>query len=207
MNGWIPGGDAAAIYGLIALHRPATYLEVGSGWSTRFARRAVSDHDLPTKIVAIDPMPRAEIAGIADEIVRQPVEAVDLSVLDRLQSGDVMFVDNSHRVFTNSDATTMLLDALPRLPRDVVVGFHDIYLPDDYPATWNDRFYSEQYLLAGLLLGGDRVITTELPLWYVCIEPELRGRLNPVWDRIGDDTVERHGNAYWVRTTGGAGHG
>ncbi len=33
-------------------------------------------------------------------------------------------------------------------------GIHDIFLPNDYPTEWNNRFYSEQYLLMMYLLGG-----------------------------------------------------
>jgi hypothetical protein len=39
VNGFLPGLDAAALYGMLALQPPETYLEVGSGNSTRFARR------------------------------------------------------------------------------------------------------------------------------------------------------------------------
>ena len=36
-------------------------LEIGSGNSTKFARRAIRDHRLCTRITSIDPHPRAEI--------------------------------------------------------------------------------------------------------------------------------------------------
>ena len=31
---------------------------------------------------------------------------------------------------------------------------HDIFLPCDYPKEWNNRYYSEQYLIGAYLLGG-----------------------------------------------------
>ena len=40
-NSWFPGLDAASLYSMIANGKPSTYLEIGSGYSTRFARRAV----------------------------------------------------------------------------------------------------------------------------------------------------------------------
>ncbi len=48
-NGFLPGLDAAAIYAFLRDRAPRTYLEVGSGWSNRFARRAISDGELETR--------------------------------------------------------------------------------------------------------------------------------------------------------------
>jgi hypothetical protein len=200
VNGFLPGLDGAALYSLIASDAPATYLEVGSGNSTLFARRAVRDHAVSTRIVSIDPMPRAEIDAICDEVIRRPLEDVDLSVFDDLRAGDVVFVDNSHRVFTNSDATVVFLEVLPRLVPGVHLHVHDIFLPEDYPAAWNDRFYSEQYLLAAFLLGGSERAVTEFPAWYVTNDEELSAMLAPLWDDPSLADVERHGNSYWMRT-------
>ncbi len=41
--------------------------------------------------------------------------------------------------------------------RESSSAVHDIFLPDDYPPEWADRYYSEQYLLAAWLLGGGEV--------------------------------------------------
>ena len=199
INGFIPGLDGAALYAFVAGGRPATYLEVGSGNSTRFARRAVRDTGGATRIVSIDPEPRAEVDALCDEVIRTPFEDTDLAVLDRLVPGDVVFVDNSHRLFTNSDATVVFLELLPRLPAGVLVGIHDIYLPQDYPPEWNDRFYSEQYALAAFLLGGHAGFSIELPAFYASTHAELGGVLNPLWERPGFDGVERHGGAFWMR--------
>lgn len=49
--------------------------------------------------------------------------------------------------------TVSFIDVLPRLQSGVLVAFHDISLPDDYPNEWSDRWYNGQYLLAAFLLG------------------------------------------------------
>ena len=52
-----PRHDAAP-HAMTALNRPRRVIEVGSGNSTKFIRRAIRDHGLPTAIVSIDPQPR-----------------------------------------------------------------------------------------------------------------------------------------------------
>ncbi len=199
VNGWLPALDGATLSMFLATTDPPTYMEIGSGNSTKFARRAIADHGLRTRIVSIDPFPRAEVDALCDEVVREPAESVDVAVFDRLVPGDVLFVDNSHRCLQNSDATAIFLDVLPRLPPGILVEFHDIFLPDDYPSEWAERFYSEQYVLAAFLLAGGPLIETELPAWYVANDPELSAVIEPLWDEIGL-TRDRHGGSFWVRT-------
>jgi hypothetical protein len=200
INGFLPGLDAAALYAFLTRTDPALYLEVGSGNSTKFARRAIKDQGLRTRLVSIDPEPRAEVDALCDEVVRAPAEDVDLSVFDELGEGDLLFIDNSHRCLQNSDATVMFLEVLPRLKPGVLVEIHDVTLPDDYPPDWVDRFYSEQYLLAAwLLAGGDR-FDVELPNHYVSHDDELASVLHPLWDGPTFEGVERHGGSFWLRT-------
>lgn len=198
INGFLPGLDSAALYAMLALNPPETYLEVGSGNSTRFARRAIRDHGLETKITSIDPHPRVEIDSIADRVVRAPLETVDLSLITALKPGDILFLDGSHRTFMNSDVTVAFLEVLPRLQRGVRVQIHDICLPYDYPPGWEDRYYSEQYVLAAYLLGGGGRSTVLLPNAFVSGDLELARILDPLWNRPGLEAVERHGSSFWM---------
>jgi hypothetical protein len=200
INGALPGLDAAVLYAIVADQRPTTYLEVGSGHSTKFARRACSDHDLATRIVSIDPAPHTEIDDLCDEVIRAGLEDVDLATFDRLDAGDILFVDNSHRCFQNSDVTVAFLDVLPRLRPGVLVHFHDVFLPDDYPPEIVDQLYSEQYLLAAALLADGPNLEVVLPAWFVSADPELAPILEPLWSHPAFDDVQRHGASFWVRT-------
>ena len=93
-----------------------------------------SQHSPLTKITSIDPYPRAEIDRLSQVIVRKPFESLkaDQTLAD-LEAGDMLFIDNSHRVLPNSDATVFFLEWLPKLADGVIVQIHDIYLPWDYP--------------------------------------------------------------------------
>jgi hypothetical protein len=200
INGWLPGLDAAALYCMLAVNRPARYFEIGSGNSTKFARRAITDQGLHTRITSLDPQPRAEIDAICDRVVRQGVEAVDLTIFDELMPGDILFVDNSHRIFMNSDAAVVFFEILPRLGPGVFVHFHDIMLPFDYPPEWSLRYYSEQYVLAAYLLAGHQNFDVILPNAFVHGEPALRQILAPLWGSLGLPEPETGGGSFWIRT-------
>jgi len=154
INRWIPPLDAASLYFLIHSYRPRRFIEIGSGVSTKFIRRALSDCGLTTSLESIDPFPRAEVDSLCDVVHRVPFEDAPLDVFDSLAHNDIVFVDNSHRAFQNTDVTVFFTEVLPRLPSGVVYGLHDIMLPADYPEEWEARMYNEQYLLAAYLIGG-----------------------------------------------------
>jgi len=198
-NGWFQGLDAIALYCMLAEAKPTRYVEIGSGNSTKFARRAVEDHDLATRIRSIDPAPRSEVDALCDEVIRQPFEEVDPGHLSDLEAGDIVFFDDSHRCFTNSDVTVAFLELLPSLPPGVLVEFHDIFLPWDYPPQMSDRYYSEQYLLATALLFGER-LEVVLPNFYVSINPSLYHLLDPIWDRFVWSATPTNGLSFWLRT-------
>ncbi len=196
-NTWLPGLDAAVLYGLLSARRPKCYVEIGSGQSTKFARRAIIDHSLSTQITSIDPHPRAEIDGLCDRVIRKPLEDADLTLFGELEPGDFVFLDGSHFCFMNSDATVFFLDILPRLQPGTLVQIHDVTLPYDYPPEWIERYYSEQYLLAVYLLTKRSFNKIVLPSVFVTEDPELSRILSPIWSDPRMAGVETHGGSFW----------
>lgn len=173
-NGWIAPLDLISLAGLVYQNRPKTYLEVGSGISTKIVRRAVEHFRLPTRIISLDPQPRSEIDALCDETIRAPLEDADLAPFAALEAGDVLFVDNSHRSFPNSDVTVFFSEILPRIKPGVFWSLHDIFLPYDYPDAWNvqnGRYYNEQYMLLAYLLGGAVCDLPVLPNAYLFRSP------------------------------------
>ncbi len=196
-NGFLPGLDIVMLYTLIASISPSTYIELGSGNSTKVAFKAKKEHHLSTRIVSLDPAPRAEIDQLTDQIIRQPLEISDLEIFTKLKSGDVVFVDNSHRIFPNSDATVFFMEILPYLSPGVIVHVHDIYLPYDYPQFMCDRYYSEQYALASFLLANPQKYHTVMPNYFVSEDSELNKILDPLWQHPTMPVVEKHGGSFW----------
>ncbi len=201
VNGWLPGLDSVALYSFLCQNNPKRYLEIGSGYSTKFARRAILDHNLQTKIASIDPHPRAEIDSICDNVIRQALQDIDLTIFDELDAGDIIYIDGSHCCFMNSDVTVVFLDILPKLKPGVFVEFHDILLPYDYPLEEKDkRYYSEQYLLAVYVLAEGNKFEIILPNTFISMEQELSNILTPLWNIPKMSGVERHGVSFWIQT-------
>lgn len=198
-NHYLPGLDIVGIYTLLAKYNPERYVEVGSGNSTKVAYKAIKEQGLHTKIISIDPHPRAEIDAISDEVIRQPFENIDIDFLLSLKENDILFIDNSHRVLPNSDATVFFLEILPRLQPGVIVHIHDIYLPYDYPQFMCDRFYSEQYTLAAFILANPLRYSTLLPNYFISEDKELSDILLTIWNHPNLKDVEKHGGSYWMK--------
>jgi hypothetical protein len=199
---WIGGAicafDALALYAMVRKHRPARYLEIGSGMTTCFARQAVVDAGLPTRIISIDPEPRGEIDGICDEVVRAGLETCDLGLFDGLAAGDVVFFDGSHRAFMNSDVTVFFIDVLPRLKPGVIVHVHDICLPYDYPEVYRKWYWNEQYLLAVYMMGNRARIRPLLPTAFICKSPLFEEDLRAPFADLGPDNGSwRGGGSMW----------
>jgi hypothetical protein len=204
-NPWFPPFDGASLYGLIAENHPGRYIEVGSGISTRFARQAICDLGLETRIISIDPHPHNAIEGLCDEIIVSRMEDMPSSFWEGLSANDMMFVDISHRSFPGSDVTVFFAEVMPALAAGSLFGIHDIFLPYDYPEVWKERFYNEQYLLMTYLLGGGGRDSIVLPVHWATGRPGLRNILAPLWEHqelFSDLNIG--GGCFWLRRGRGA---
>jgi hypothetical protein len=198
-NGFLPGLDIFALYALISEFKPGRFVEIGSGNSTKVVYKAIKEQNLQTEILSIDPHPRAEIDGLANKIIRKPLENTDLNFIQELRENDILFIDNSHRILPGSDATVFFMDILPQLKKGVTVHIHDVYLPYDYPQFMCDRAYSEQYGLACYLLADCKKYNPLLPNFFISEDEELSALVAPLWDHPNLTGVEKHGGSFWLR--------
>ena len=182
-NEYFHRGDARLAYAIVARYRPQLIIEIGCGNSTRFMRRAATDFQTGTRIVCIDPHPRADVGGVADEVIEASMPTVDLRVFERLSPGDVLFMDGSHLAMNGSDCVQFFLNVLPMMPRGIWVHVHDIFLPYDYPyQLFIDCKSNEQYLLAALLLHSPEWVPV-LPIYYACAQGILPHGGGSFWMR------------------------
>jgi hypothetical protein len=169
--------DSLALYTMVKTRRPRRYLEIGSGGTTCFAYKAITDNQLDTTIMSIDPEPRSAIDAICDKVIRDGLETCNLSIFDDLEANDILFFDGSHRSFMNSDVTVFMIDVLPRLKPGVIVHVHDISLPYDYPEFLTNWYWSEQYMLAVYLMNARHRIEPLLPAAFICRDSQFEDLL------------------------------
>jgi methyltransferase family protein len=153
--------DAEVLYAMIREFRPRRVVELGSGYSTLLINMAIhrnAEEGAVTRHTAYDPYPREHVLGtntpLPTELDATPATEVPVAVFDELDAGDVLFVDTTHTVKLGSDVNLIILDVLPRLRPGVLVHFHDIFLPWEYPRTWFEKlqyYWAEQYLLQAFL--------------------------------------------------------
>jgi hypothetical protein len=181
--------DAELLYAMVRATKPGRLVELGSGYTTLLINEAVRRNaadGVVTDHAAYDPYPRDFIFGDAPpEGTRfEPIMATDvpLSVFDELEAGDVLFVDTTHTVKLGSDVNHIILEVLPRLAPGVLVHFHDIFLPFEYPEVWFTKFrylWAEQYLLQAFL-AFNSAFDVVLPAQLLAAEfPERLGAVIP----------------------------
>jgi hypothetical protein len=205
---WVGGAicafDSLALYAMVQKYAPKTYFEIGSGMTTCFARQAIKDAGLKTRIISIDPEPRREVDAICDEVIRDGLETCDLTAFDRLEAGDILFFDGSHRSFMNSDVTVFFIDVLPRLKPGVIVHVHDILLPWDYPESFKYWYWNEQYLLAVYLMCSREKLLPLLPTTWVCRSAEFEKHINNPFVDLGSAATNlswHGGGSMWFTKT------
>lgn len=158
-NDFYGGLDAAVYYALLRENQPAKVIEIGCGYSTQIAALALSKNQQEGKagnIICIEPYPEPQLteANLEVELITEKVENIDLKVFDQLSAGDILFIDSTHTVKFGSDVCREILEILPNLPSGILIHFHDIFFPYDYPPKWlieERRAWNEQYMLEAFL--------------------------------------------------------
>ena len=130
--------EAQALHGVLRYYKPKRVVEIAGGVSTYCMLAALemnrTETAEPWSLTCIEPHPSARLRALAGiHLIRQPVQTVPLEVFQELSVRDLLFIDSSHMVKMGSDVNHLILEVLPRLRRGVIVHFHDINLPYDYP--------------------------------------------------------------------------
>ena len=160
-NGSFTSGDAEYLYNLIRLKKPARIFEIGSGYSTLMAGKAIAMNgkEIPgyqCKHLCVEPYEAHWLEGAGVAVIRQRVEEVGVALFDELECGDILFIDSSHMIRPQGDVLFEYLELLPILRLGVIVHIHDIFSPRDYLKEWvveDVKFWNEQYLLEAFLTG------------------------------------------------------
>jgi len=88
------------------------------------------------------------------KILAHDVQQTPLETFDELEANDFLVIDSTHVMSTGSDVCFELFEILPRLKPGVLVHFHDIFWPFEYPRDWvvrENRSWNELYALRAFL--------------------------------------------------------
>lgn len=163
-NSYFSYGDGVVLYSMMRRFRPKRIIEVGSGFSSA-AMLDVDDHFYGRDIdfTFIEPYPQRLRALLREtdaarcQILEMPVQQVAAGVFATLKANDYLFIDSSHVAKTHSDVVHLLFNVLPSLDVGVIVHFHDILWPFEYPSLWLDhgRAWNEAYFVRAFLQYND----------------------------------------------------
>ena len=164
-NYWYHFSDAILLYAMLRQFTPKKIIEVGSGFSSALmldTNDVFLNGQIDFTFIEPDPERLFSILSAADRrsatIIEQPVQFVPASHFERLDAGDILFIDSSHVVKTASDVNYLLFEILPRLRSGVLIHFHDIFYPFEYPKKWvfEGWNWNENYFLRAFLMYNDR---------------------------------------------------
>lgn len=205
-NNFWRGADALIHYGLLRSVKPSRVVEIGCGWSSLLMAQALERNQAegsePAVVTQIEPFPRKELLSALPEawtLHETILQRADLEIFDTLEAGDVCFYDGSHVARAGSDVVWFLFEVLPRLKPGVLIHFHDIFWPADYPDDWilnRGQTWNEQYVLQAFLMHNDAFETV------VCNSALCRHRGEEL-EALLRETPETQfsGSSVWLRKT------
>ena len=164
-NPIFPIGDAVTLRAMIARERPRRIVEIGSGFSSACALDSIDEFKLPTKMTLVEPYTERLMERLRPsdmdrvDIIESGVQDVDIHIFTSLEIGDILFIDSTHILKTGSDVNFELFRVLPLLRSGVMVHFHDMHYPFEYPDDWiitKNLSWNEIYAVRAFLMYNDR---------------------------------------------------
>lgn len=157
---WFCHGDALILFCMMRHLRPKTVIEAGSGFSSALMLDTdQAFNEMQAKFIFIDPYPaRLHSLLLPDdlsrcEIIQDKLQNINIALFQDLQANDILFIDSSHVSKFASDVNFLLFEIIPILKIGVIIHFHDVIWPFEYPIDWiiKGRAWNEAYLLRAFL--------------------------------------------------------
>lgn len=164
-NGYYSYTDGVILYSIMRHFKPRKIIEIGSGFSSAVM---LDTNELFFKnqidLTFIDPYLDRLFSLITEEdrkkikVIESDVQLISLDIFRKLESGDILFVDSTHVTKTGSDVNYILFEILPILNSGVLIHFHDVFYPFEYPKQWVFKGYNwnEVYILKAFLMYNDK---------------------------------------------------
>ena len=204
-NGMYESIDGEILYSMVRHFKPKKIIEIGCGYSTFLIAQAILQNRAESEtnscdLTAIDPYPKPILhrgfPGLTS-LIESPVTKVPISRFQKLQADDILLIDSSHTLKIDGDVWYEYLEILPQLNKGVIVAFHDIFLPEEYPKKWvleHHRFWNEQYLLQAFLAFNNNWEILWAGNWMRINHPQMLSEAFRPSDRAGHKP-----GGFWIR--------
>jgi predicted O-methyltransferase YrrM len=217
-NNYFSYSDGIFLYCLMRYFKPSQVIEIGSGFSSALMLD-VNElcYNNSIELIFIEPHPERLQSLISDDerclIIRECVQDVNSTIFENLEANDILFIDSSHVSKVGSDLNYIVFEILPRLKTGVVIHFHDIFYPFEYPKEWvmGGRYWNEIYLIRAFLMNNKD--------YEIILFPSLLEITNRDWlNKNMPDTLKKHekwpseewfhgyleicGQSLWLKKTG-----
>ena len=163
-NDFYPHSDAIFLYLVLRYFKPKRVIEIGSGYSSAVMLDTNQQYlDNGVKFTFIEPYPKRLYSLMNEKdkedniILDKKVQDTNINIFEQLGENDILFIDSSHVSKTGSDVNHIFFEILPKLKKGVLIHFHDIFYPFEYPEYWVTTFFkgfgwNEAYLLRSFLM-------------------------------------------------------
>jgi len=160
-NDFYSYADGISLYSMMRYLQPKKIIEVGSGYSSSVI---LDTNELffnnKIECTFIEPYPKRLLSLVKEDqekksfnLLEKKVQDVDLTVFKELEKNDILLIDSSHVSKTYSDVNFLLFQVIPVLQSGVIIHFHDIHYPFEYPKDWvyQGWAWNEAYILRAFL--------------------------------------------------------
>lgn len=199
-------GDAVVLTGMIGKLKPSRIIEIGSGHSSACMLDAVDRFSLDTRLTFIEPYAVRLHAALTEidrarcNIIEEPVQGTAIDVYQSLDENDLLFIDSTHVCKCDSDVNFEIFSILPFLKTGVMVHFHDIFWPFDYPEAWifgQKYTWNEAYLVRAFLMNNPNFKIVFFNDYFALHCRHLLG--NPQEDVASRQFLANPGGGLWLQ--------
>lgn len=162
-NDYFSYNSAIQLYGILREFNPERVIEIGSGFSSALM---LDTNDIfmegKIKFTFIEPNPDRlhSLLKKGDKnnhvVLESKIQDVHNSLFAELKENDILFIDSSHVAKTGSDLNKIFFEIIPMLNKGVIIHFHDIFYPFEYPVKWvlqkGGFGWNENYILHAYLM-------------------------------------------------------
>ncbi len=207
-NSYFSYGDGVILYSFMRYFAPRRIIEVGSGYSSALMLD-INDLFLNNGVdfTFVEPFPDRLLGLLSESDKKQvkievkPVQEVELNVFGLLEPNDILFIDSSHVAKINSDILYIIFHVLPCLKKGVIIHFHDILWPFEYPSNWLEggRAWNEAYFLRAFLQYNDAFEILYFNSYMALHHANILEEMMPNILKVPTSKVTPGNTSLWIR--------